>query len=58
MVSVCGALSMGTRGLNFICGYQGAAMLFEEGCSGQRDIQATRARRGGDRRWEVGGRLD
>ena len=59
-VGVHGALSMGPRCLDFICGHQGAAVLFEEGCSGQRTVPGQWGRRGwvdgrpGGGKWEIG----
>lgn len=64
-VGVRGALSMRPRCLDFICGHQGAAVLLEEGCSGQRTVSGQWGRRGwvdgrrrggrpGGGKWEIG----
>lgn len=53
-VGVRGALSMGPRCLDFISGHQGAAVPFEEGCSGQRTVSGQWGRRDG---WMGGGEV-
>lgn len=54
-VRVCGALVMGPKYLDFICGCQGAAVLREEGCGGQ-IVSDQRGGRGS--RWMGGGEVE
>lgn len=50
---MCQALSMGPGCPGFMCRHQGAAVLFEEGCSGQRALFGQGSSRWGVAGWEV-----